>query len=40
MINRLIKPTLGVKSMKTAFATIKGFEVMQMFKKVRFELWK
>lgn len=32
-LKRLIKPTLGLKSMKTAFATIKGFEVMRMFKK-------
>lgn len=39
-LKRLIKPTLGFKSMKTAYATIKGFEVMQMFKKGRFELWK
>lgn len=30
-----IKPTLGFKSMKTAYATIKGFEIMQMFKKGR-----
>ncbi len=26
--------------MKTAYATIKGFEVMRMFKKGRFEMWK
>lgn len=26
--------------MKTALATIKGFEVMRMFKKGRFDLWK
>ena len=26
--------------MKTAFATIKGFEIMRMFKKGRFNLWK
>ncbi len=32
-LRRLINPTLGFKSMKTAFATIKGFEVMRMFKK-------
>ena len=30
-LKRLIKPTLGFKSMKTAYATIKGFEVMRMF---------
>jgi len=39
-LKRLIKPTLGFKSMRTAYATIKGFEVMRMFKKGRFELWK
>ena len=27
-LKRLIKPTLGFKSMKTAYATIKGFEVI------------
>jgi len=32
-LKRLIKPTLGFKSMKTAYATIKGFEVMRMFKE-------
>jgi hypothetical protein len=26
--------------MKTAYATIKGFELMRMFKKGKFELWK
>ena len=26
-LKRLIKPTLGFKSMKTAYATLKGFEV-------------
>jgi len=39
-LKRLITPTLGFKSMKTAYATIKGFEVMHMFKKGRFDLWK
>ncbi len=39
-LKRLIKPTLGSKSMKTAYATIKGFEIMRMFKKRRFDLWK
>ena len=38
-LKRLIKPTLGFKSMKTALATIKGFEVMRMFKKGQFEIW-
>lgn len=32
-LKRLIKPTLGFKSMKTAYATIKGFEVMLALKK-------
>ena len=32
-LKRLIKPTLGFQSMKTAYATIKGFELMRMFKK-------
>ena len=39
-LKRLIKPTLGLKTMKTAYATIKGFELMRMFKKGRFEAWK
>jgi len=29
----------GLKSMKTAYATIKGFEVMRMFKKGQFNIW-
>ncbi len=32
-LKRLIKPTLGFKTMKTAYATIKGFEVMRALKK-------
>ena len=32
-LKRLIKPTLGFKSMKTAYATIKGFEAMHAIKK-------
>ena len=39
-LKRLIKPTLGFKTMKTAYATIKGFEVMRMFKKVTLDFWK
>lgn len=39
-LKRVIKPTLGFKSMKTAYATIKGFELMRMFKKGRFDFWK
>lgn len=38
-LKRLIKPTLGFQSMKTAYATIKGFEVMRMFKKGQFTSW-
>jgi IS6 family transposase len=39
-LKRLIKPTLGFKSMKSAFATIKGFELMLMFKKGQMDIWK
>ena len=35
-LKRLIQPTLGFQSMKTAYATVKGFEVMRMFKKGQF----
>ena len=38
-LKRLIRPTLGFQSMRTAQATIKGFEVMRMFKKGQFRLW-
>lgn len=43
-LKRLVKPTLGFKSMKTAYATLKGFEVMRMFRKGQWlghpiELW-
>ena len=38
-LKRLIKPTLGFKSMKTAYATIKGFEVMRMLRKGEFDMW-
>ena len=38
-LKRLIRPTLGFQSMKTAYATIKGFEVMRMFKKGQFTAW-
>ena len=38
-LKRLIKPTLGFQSMKTAYATIKGFEAMRMFKKGQFVPW-
>lgn len=39
-LKRLIKPALGFQSMKTAYATIKGFEVMRMFKKGQFKIWQ
>ena len=29
----MIKPTLGFQSLKTAYVTIKGFELMHMFRK-------
>jgi transposase, IS6 family len=32
-IKQLCRATLGFKSMKTAYATIKGFEVMRMIRK-------
>lgn len=38
-LKRLIKPMLGFQSMKTAYATIKGFEVMRMFRKGQFDFW-
>ncbi|MCC7527091.1 MAG: IS66 family transposase [Candidatus Melainabacteria bacterium] len=39
-LKRLIKPVRGFKSMKTAYATIKGFEVMRMFRKGQLDFWK
>lgn len=38
-LKRLINPVRGFKSMKAAYATIKGFEVMHMFKKGQFNIW-
>ena len=38
-LKRLIKPMLGFKSMKTANATITGYEWMRMFKKGQFDIW-
>ena len=35
----MIKPTLGFQSRKTAYATIKGFELMRMFRKKQLESW-
>lgn len=39
-LKQLIKPVRGFKSMKTAYATIKGFEVMRMFKKGQMRAWQ
>ncbi|STX55777.1 transposase [Legionella beliardensis] len=38
-LKRLINPTLGFQSMKTALASIKSFEIMCMFKKGQFNRW-
>ena len=38
-LKRLIRPTLGFKTMRTARATLAGFEVMRMFRKGQFRLW-
>ena len=32
-LKRLIRPTRGFQSMKTAYATIKGFEIMRMIRR-------
>jgi transposase-like protein len=39
-LKRLIHPASGFKSMKTAYATIKGFEVMRMFRKGQMKSWQ
>ena len=36
---RLIRPTLGFKPLKTAYATLKGFEVMNALRKGQADLW-
>ena len=38
-LKRLINPVRGFQSMKTAYATIKRFEVIRMFKKGQFNVW-
>lgn len=38
-LKRLMKPTLRFKSIKTAYATLKGFELMCMFKKGQMKAW-
>ncbi len=39
-LKRRIHPARGFKSMKTAYATIKGFEVMRMFRKGQMRAWQ
>lgn len=39
-LKRLIKPTLGFQSLRTAFATTKGFEVMRALKKGQGSLFR
>ena len=39
-LKRLINSVRGFKSMKTAYATIKGFELMRIFKKGQMNMWK
>jgi len=36
----LIRPVRGFKSLKTAYATIKGFEVMRALHKGQAALWQ
>lgn len=38
-LKRPIIPVRGFQSMRTAYATIKGFEIMRMFKKGQFNIW-
>ncbi|SCZ86815.1 Integrase catalytic region (fragment) [Nitrosomonas mobilis] len=38
-LKRLINPVRGFKSLETAYATIKGFEIMRMFKKGQMNAW-
>ncbi len=38
-LKRRINPGLGFQKMKTALATIKGYEVMRMFEKKQFDIW-
>lgn len=37
-LERFINPAQGFQSMKTTYTTIKGFEVIDMFKKGQFKL--
>ena len=38
-LKRLIRPTLGFQSMRSAWATFAGFELMRMFRKGQFRFW-
>lgn len=38
-LKQVINPIRGFQSMKTAYATIKGIEIMRMFKKGQFNCW-
>ncbi len=38
-LKRLINPVLGFHSIKTAYATIKSFEIMRVFRKGQFNKW-
>jgi transposase-like protein len=39
-LKQQINPVRGFQSMKTVYATIKGFEAMYMFKKGQFKFWQ
>jgi IS6 family transposase len=39
-LKQLIKPVRGFKSLKTAYATLKGFEVMHAIRKGQAALWR
>jgi transposase-like protein len=38
-LKRLINPTLGFQSLRTAYTTIKGVEVMRTFRKQQYKGW-
>lgn len=39
LLKRVVGSTLGLKSIRTARATLNGFEVTRMFEKVQLGLW-
>ncbi len=39
-LKRQFNPVRGFNSVKTAYATIKGFEVMRIFRKGQMNAWK